>query len=381
VPAIIYTAHGGQNAGTAIADVLFGDYAPAGRLSSTWYSSLSQLPAITNYDIIGGQRTYMYFTGTPLYAFGHGLTYTTFSYSNLRLSSSSIPSDGQVTVSVDVTNTGTRASDEVIQLYEHDQAASVTVPVKKLVGFQRLNFTPGQMRTVNFTLPARELAYWNTSTNSFFVEPGAFDIMVGRASNNILLTTTLTVTSGGTNPTPTRTNTPVVTNTPTRTHTPGAPTNTPTRTSTPGAATFTPTRTPTPGAPTNTASPTLSTSPTRTFTPGAITNTASPTLSASPTRTPTSLVATATPTSSVGACSPVTSTIAAPFSFDGAGTFCWQSNNLGGFINSWNTTSVTLNGVNVTNVWVGSGSYPAQIGGFWYVNYNSAVGWGHFEAK
>jgi beta-glucosidase len=381
VPAILYTAHGGQNAGTAIADVLFGDYAPAGRLSTTWYSSLAQLPAITNYDIITGHRTYMYFNNTPLYAFGHGLTYATFAYSNLRLSSSSMTDTGQVTVSVDVTNTGTKASDEVVQLYEHDQAASVTVPMKKLVGFQRLNFTPGQMRTVNFTLPARELAYWSTSTNSFFVEPGAFDIMVGRASNNIQLTTTLTVTSGGGNPTNTPTRTSVVTNTPTRTFTPTAPiTNTPTRTNTPGTPviTNTPTRTFTPGT------PVITNTPTRTFTPTAppvITNT--PTTGASPTRTftpTTGPTLTVTPTVG-GACSPVTSTITIPFIFDGAGVFCWQASSLGGFINSWNTTSVSVNGMNVTNIWVGSGSYPAKINGFYYVSYNSAVAWGHFEAK
>lgn len=372
VPAIIYTAHGGQNAGTAIADVLFGDYAPAGRLSTTWYSSLSQIPAITNYDIINSRRTYMYFTGTPLYAFGHGLTYTTFSYSNLRLSSSSMAANGQVTVSVDVTNTGTRASDEVVQLYEHDQAASVSpLPSKKLIGFQRLNFAAGQMRTVNFTLPARELAYWNTSTNSFYVEPGAFDIMVGRASNNILLTTTLTVTSGGgVTATPTRTstvtNTPAITSTPTRTttrtNTPGI-SSTPTRTST---VTLTPTRSLTPAI-----------SPTRTSTSGASpTRTQTPALTSTRTLTPV-----ASPTSGVGACSPVSATITAPFTYDGSGSFCWQSSNLGGYINSWNTTSVTINGVNITNLYMAAGSYPAKIGGFWYVAYNSTVSWAHFEAK
>ncbi len=239
VPAMIYTAHGGQDAGTAIANVLFGDYAPAGRLTTTWYSSLSQIPAITNYDIITGHRTYMYFNSTPLYAFGYGLTYTTFTYSNLSLSTGSIPSNGQLTVSVDVTNSGATTSDEVVELYEHDQTTSVTVPIKKLVGFQRLNFTPGQKRTVTFTLPASQLAYWNTSTNSFYVEPGTFNIMVGPSSDNIKLTTNLTVTSGGgSTPTPTPTATPTPTRTPTRTNTPTGPTNTPTHTATP---TITPT--------------------------------------------------------------------------------------------------------------------------------------------
>nr|AQQ75133.1 GH43 CBM6 [uncultured bacterium] len=149
-----------------------------------------------------------------------------------------------------------------------------------------------------------------------------------------------------------------------------------------GGVTATPTRTPTIGASnTPTTGPTLT--PTRTNTPGSgPTNTASPTLNASPTRTSTPSAATATPTSgSGGTCSPVSSTITAPFSYDGAGTFCWQSTNLGSYINSWNTNSVTLNGVNVTNLYVASGSYPAKIGGYWYVAYNSSVAWGHFEAK
>jgi hypothetical protein len=133
-----------------------------------------------------------------------------------------------------------------------------------------------------------------------------------------------------------------------------SPTNTPTRTNTPTTptgATATPTRTPTIGA---------------SLTPGGPTATATRTI---------------TPTPGSGSCSPVTSTITAPFTQDGAGTFCWQSSNLGSYINSWNTTSVTLNGVNVTNLYVASGSYPAKINGYWYVSYNSTVAWGHFEAK
>jgi mannan endo-1,4-beta-mannosidase len=164
--------------------------------------------------------------------------------------------------------------------------------------------------------------------------------------------------------TPTRTFTPMVptiTLTPTRTATSLGPTNTPTRTNTPNS--FTPTRTNTPN----------SFTPTRTNTPPAITNT--------PTRTFTPQAPTITPTTGAGACSPVTSTITIPFSFDGAGTFCWQASSLGSFINSWNTTSVTLNGVNVTNIWMGSGSYPAKINNNYYVSYNSGVAWGHFEAK
>jgi hypothetical protein len=96
------------------------------------------------------------------------------------------------------------------------------------------------------------------------------------------------------------------------------------------------------------------------------------------TMTPTITATTGTPTTT---CSPVTSTIAAPFTYDGAGTFCWQSSNLGSYINTWNLTSLVINGVNLTNAYVSSGSYPAQIGGYWYVSYNSTVSYGHFETK
>jgi lysophospholipase L1-like esterase len=145
------------------------------------------------------------------------------------------------------------------------------------------------------------------------------------------------------------------------TGTPGVPTNTPTRTPTSVAITATPTRTPTIGASLTPGGPT----PTRTNTPN------------SSTPTP---IRTATPGSGA-TCSPVSSTITAPFSFDGVGTFCWQSSNLGSYINSWNTTSVTLNGVNVSNLYVAVGSYPAKVNGYWYVSYSSSVAWGHFEAK
>ena len=155
-----------------------------------------------------------------------------------------------------------------------------------------------------------------------------------------------------------------------------------TRTNTPAvSATPTLTRTPTSGAsPTRTVSPTA----TLTRTPTSATVTKTPTVAISPTRTPTakaSSTPTVTPTTGGGTCSPVTSTIVAPFTFDGAGSFCWQSSNLGTYINSWNTTSVTVNGVNETNLYVAAGSLPAKIGGNWYVSYNSTVSYGHFEAK
>jgi len=193
IPAIVYTSHGGQEMGTALANVLFGDYSPAGRLTMTWYSSESQIPAKTNYDVINGKRTYMYFEGTPLYPFGHGLTYTTFNYSNLQLSSSTIAENGQVTVSVDVTNTGSVTSDEVVQLYVKDVNASVKRPIKELLGFERVSISPGQTKTINFTLPASELAFWDATSHNWFVEEGYYDVMVGSSSADIRLTTSLYV--------------------------------------------------------------------------------------------------------------------------------------------------------------------------------------------
>ncbi len=194
-------------------------------------------------------------------------------------------------------------------------------------------------------------------------------------------------TGGGTQPTNTPTNTSVVTSTPTRTATLTSPpviTNTPTPTN-PLVVTNTPTRTSTAGpTATRTRTPTTGPTATRTNTP-AITNTPTGPAPATATRTSTATTGptvTSTPTQPTGGtCTPVTSTITAPFTFDGAGTFCWQSTNLGAYVNSWNTTSVSINGVNITNLYMASGSYPAKVGGFWYVSYNSTVAWAHFETK
>lgn len=193
IKAILYSAHGGQEEGTAIADVLFGDYAPAGRLNSTWYNSLDQVPPITDYDIIKGKRTYMYFDGKPLYPFGYGLSYTNFIYSDLKISPHKIDGNGNATIEVTVKNTGKIASDEVVQLYVRDVQAGVKRPLKELKGFQRIHLLPGASRKVRFTLSARELAYWDTNRNCFYVEPGIFEIMVGKSSTEIQLTGMLRV--------------------------------------------------------------------------------------------------------------------------------------------------------------------------------------------
>jgi beta-glucosidase len=155
LPAILNTWYGGQAAGTALADVLFGDYNPAGRLPVTFYKSETQLPAFDNYSMEG--RTYRYFTGEPLWPFGHGLSYTTFKYSNLKVLSKT--TTGQpIRVSVEVQNTGQRAGDEVVQLYVRHPGTTGRVARHALEGFRRINLGPGAKQTVQFTLTPRQLA-------------------------------------------------------------------------------------------------------------------------------------------------------------------------------------------------------------------------------
>ena len=194
-PAILYSAHGGQETGHGFADVLFGDYAPAGRLSQTWYQSAADLPSIFDYDIIKDNRTYLYFEGVALYPFGHGLTYPTFSYRNLRLSPARINANGHggTRISVEVTNSGSRDSDEVVQLYTHQRESRVKQPRAKLRDFQRLHFRAGEKKTVTFTLEASELAFWDVTRGKWVVESATHDIMVGRSSADIAQSAVLRV--------------------------------------------------------------------------------------------------------------------------------------------------------------------------------------------
>jgi beta-glucosidase len=176
----------GEEGGHAIANVLFGDVNPAGRLPHTVYASEAQVPPLDEYDITKG-FTYMYVNGEPLFSFGHGLSYTTFKYSGLKLSADKIKANGKVNISVEVTNTGKRAGDEVVQLYVHQVKSSVKRPAKELRGFQRIRLQPGETKAVTFTLPAEKLAFWDEKTHGFVVEPGAFDVMMGASSADIRL--------------------------------------------------------------------------------------------------------------------------------------------------------------------------------------------------
>ena len=194
VPAMLQAWWPGEEGGHAIADVLFGAVNPAGRLPHTVYASEAQVPPVSEYDITKG-FTYMYVQGAPLFPFGHGLSYTTFQYGALKLSADRIKAGGLVNVSVDVTNTGKVAGDEVVQLYVHQEKSSVPRPAEELRGFQRVSLQPGETRTVTLALPGEKLAFWDEQTHAFVVEPGAFDVMVGASSGDIRLRQTLAVTA------------------------------------------------------------------------------------------------------------------------------------------------------------------------------------------
>jgi beta-glucosidase len=186
VPAILAAWYPGEEAGTALANVLFGDYSPAGRLPYTVYDSLDQVPPQDEYDVTKG-FTYLYFTGRAQFAFGHGLSYTTFLYNALEVSPKQIPKEAAATVTVEVQNTGSRVGDEVVQLYVHEQTPAVKRPIKELRGFQRISLQPKEKRKVTFSLPASELAYYDEAAKKFVVKPGTFDVWIGSSSEDIRL--------------------------------------------------------------------------------------------------------------------------------------------------------------------------------------------------
>lgn len=187
VPAIVEAWYGGQAQGHALADVLYGDYNPSGKLTSTWYASLSDLPKnLMQYDIRANNYTYMYYDKEPLYPFGFGLSYTTYEYSNLSISAESLDAGEELTVSFDVTNTGNRAGDEIVQLYVHAHSR-LERPIKELKGFDRISLQAGETKRVSIPLRHDQLTYYNTSTHTFDVEAGLVDILVGASSADIRL--------------------------------------------------------------------------------------------------------------------------------------------------------------------------------------------------
>ena len=195
VLAILESWMGGTESGNAIADILFGDVNPGAKLPVTFPRSVGQVPIYYNHMNTGRPpdpnnrytSKYQDVPWTPLFPFGYGLSYTQFKLSNLQLSPQQIRPDGRVTVSVDVENTGSRAGDEVVQLYIRDVASSVTRPVRELRGFRRINLQPGEKRRVEFTLSSQELGFYNRDMK-FVVEPGEFKVFVGTSSEGGLET-------------------------------------------------------------------------------------------------------------------------------------------------------------------------------------------------
>jgi beta-glucosidase len=180
VPAILEGFYLGEETGTGVADVLFGDYNPSGKLPVSFPRTVGQLPVYYNYKPTA-KRGYLYTSREPLYPFGYGLSYTTFEYSNLKVSPAQIGPGGRAQVTVTVTNTGRRAGEEVVELYVRDLVSSVTRPVKELKDFMRVALAPGESKTVSFTITPDKLAFYNLNMERT-VEPGAFDIMVGTSS-------------------------------------------------------------------------------------------------------------------------------------------------------------------------------------------------------
>src|SRR6266542_110133 len=180
VPAILQGFYLGQETGIGVADVLFGDYNPAGKLPITVPRSVGQLPAFYNRKPTA-KRGYLFTSKEPLFPFGHGLSYTTFEYSNLKVSPSQIGPAGQARVSITVTNTGKRPGDEIVQLYIHDLVSSVTRPVMELKDFKRISLSPRESKTVEFVITPDKLSFLDLNMNRI-VEPGWFEIMVGTSS-------------------------------------------------------------------------------------------------------------------------------------------------------------------------------------------------------
>ena len=192
VPAILDAWYPGQEGGTAVADALFGDVNPGGKLPMTFPLSVGQCPTYYNLEPTGRGYDYVDLSGKPQFPFGFGLSYTSFEYSNLTLTPSSIGKTQNIEVSFDVVNTGEVAGDETPQLYLHQSVSSVVRPLKELIDFKRISLAPGEKRTIKFTVKPNQLAIWNAKMKRV-VEPGKFEFMVGSSSSDIRLNGTAAV--------------------------------------------------------------------------------------------------------------------------------------------------------------------------------------------
>ncbi|MEE1788671.1 glycoside hydrolase family 3 C-terminal domain-containing protein [Streptomyces sp. SP17BM10] len=194
LPAVVWTSHGGQETGHALAAVLLGETEPAGRLPQTWYRGDDPLPAPLDYDIIKAGWTYQYHRSVPLYPFGHGLSYTDFVHRDLHLSQSSIGRDGSAELTVTLENGGARPGSEVVQIYGRALEARFEAPRLRLADFRKVRLAPGESRELAFRLSADRLAHWSVATGDFVVDPGGYEVIVARSADHPVLTAPLTVT-------------------------------------------------------------------------------------------------------------------------------------------------------------------------------------------
>jgi beta-glucosidase len=192
LPAIVHITHNSQEEGHGLADVLFGDYSPAGRLTQTWPTGDAQLLPIMDYNLLHG-RTYLYSKDKPLYPFGYGLSYTSFAYEGLSLSAPKVAADGSIKVTVKVRNTGKRAGDEVVQLYVQHLGSAVERPRLELKGFKRVRIAAGAVRDVTLELKPRDLAYWDTASHVWKVEKEQVRLLAGGSSDKLPVQATVEV--------------------------------------------------------------------------------------------------------------------------------------------------------------------------------------------
>lgn len=187
LPAILHVTNNSQELGNGIADIIFGKFSPAGRTNQTWVKSITDLPPMMDYDIRNG-RTYMYNQKKPLYPFGYGLSYTTFTYSKMILSSDYFNSKESLDILVDVRNTGKTDGEEVVQLYVSYPNTKVKRPIKQLKGFQRIFLKKGETKTIQFKLNAEDLSYWDVDKDSYVLEKSKVELKIGSSSEDIRLT-------------------------------------------------------------------------------------------------------------------------------------------------------------------------------------------------
>jgi beta-glucosidase len=191
LPAILQAWYPGEQGGLAVAKILFGDVNPSGHLPLTFYASTADLTDFTDYSM--SNRTYRYFNGKPQFAFGHGLSYTTFDFKGGKLESNRIPADGTAKITFTVKNTGKRDGDEVAQVYFRHVNSAVPQAKLTLCGFARVHLKTGESRDVTIEVPAARLRYWDTAKKQYVVEPGAYELLVGAASDDIRLKLSVTI--------------------------------------------------------------------------------------------------------------------------------------------------------------------------------------------